>query len=99
MNLPRAIRTCRLARGLTQQQLARSAAISTSYLSLLESGKKEPSLQLLGRLADALELSIDLLMMSAIDDFRLRETSDDVARLFGQMLRLLGGEEPSEGLA
>lgn len=97
MNIPRAIKACRLARGLTQSGLAARAEISPSYLSLLESGKKNPSLQLVHAIADALDLSVDVLMLMAIDYVELRKMSNEVVGLFGQMLETLAEGSSAQG--
>ncbi len=53
------IRVWREHRGLTQQQLADAANISTPYLSQIESGKRKGSTGVLRAIAKALDLSLD----------------------------------------
>jgi transcriptional regulator with XRE-family HTH domain len=48
------IRTLRLSRNLTQEQLAESADISVSFLSMIERGERTPHLVTLQALATAL---------------------------------------------
>jgi transcriptional regulator with XRE-family HTH domain len=55
------LRTLRLARGLTQPTLAEKAGIEQSYLSKLENGRSKPSEDVLGRLAQALEVKPEAL--------------------------------------
>jgi transcriptional regulator with XRE-family HTH domain len=55
------LRTLRLARGLTQPLLAEKAGIEQSYLSKLENGPSRPSEDVLGRLAQALEVKPEAL--------------------------------------
>lgn len=55
------LRTLRLARGLTQPTLAEKAGIEQSYLSKLENGRSKPSEDVLGRLAQALEVKPETL--------------------------------------
>jgi transcriptional regulator with XRE-family HTH domain len=52
--LGRNVRAARLARGLSQEQLAFEAEMTRSYLSDLERGTRNPSVRALGRLAQAL---------------------------------------------
>jgi transcriptional regulator with XRE-family HTH domain len=52
--LGRNVRAARLARGLSQEQLAFEAEMKRSYLSDLERGTRNPSVRALGRLAEAL---------------------------------------------
>jgi transcriptional regulator with XRE-family HTH domain len=54
--LGRNVRAARLARGLSQEQLAFEAEMKRSYLSDLERGTRNPSVRALGRLAKALGL-------------------------------------------
>ena len=58
MNLRRQIglnlRRLRLERGVSQQKIALDVDMSLSYLSNIERGKANPSVDLLGRIADTL---------------------------------------------
>jgi len=74
---------------MSQQELAERISISPSYLSLLESGKKDPSLPMLRSIATGLGLTVDVLILAAIDFDDLRKKSDDLADLFGQMVAAL----------
>jgi DNA-binding XRE family transcriptional regulator len=53
------IRVFRDYRGLTQEQLAKSAKIARAYLAQLESGKKQGSVSVLKAIATALKLELD----------------------------------------
>jgi transcriptional regulator with XRE-family HTH domain len=56
------LRNCRLARGMTQETLAANAEITQTFLSQLESAKRNVSVDTVERLAQALEVDIvDLL--------------------------------------
>lgn len=67
--LSKNIKRCRKAVGLTQAQLAESMDISTIYLAELESGKKNPSLEVLQRIATKLKLRpYELFLEEGIDD-------------------------------
>lgn len=56
------IRDLRRKRGLTQEQLAELADLSTPYVSHLERGSKKASLAVLVRLAESLEVTADQLL-------------------------------------
>lgn len=56
------IKKARLDAGYTQNQVAELTGISQSILSNLEKGKREPSIENLGILADFYEVSIDWLL-------------------------------------
>jgi transcriptional regulator with XRE-family HTH domain len=53
----RRLRELRKERGLTQEELAESADLSGNYISDLELGRKVPSLTILVRLSQALEVA------------------------------------------
>lgn len=50
------VRKERLARGLTQQELAGRLEMERSYLSELERGRRNPTVRVLGALAQALRI-------------------------------------------
>ena len=63
------IRQMRKSRGMTQQQLADQADLPYSYMSEVESGKHNISIELLYRIADALRVSWTELQPYALDIF------------------------------
>lgn len=56
------LKKAREAANLTQDELAVRAGVHRTYVSLLERGKKDPTLQVLFRLAAALGLSASRLV-------------------------------------
>jgi len=52
------IQELRKARGLSQEKIAEKADISSTYLSRIECGRENPTLDMLIKLADALEVEI-----------------------------------------
>ncbi len=54
----RNVRALRGERGLTQEELAAQASIHSTYLSAVEGGKRNPSLEVLDRLANALRVDV-----------------------------------------
>ena len=57
-----AIRYFRQQADLSQEQLAERMELSPSYISMLESGKRYPSIEMLSRVALALEIRPDELL-------------------------------------
>ena len=91
MEYGRAIRVVRSAHGLSQRQLADRIGVSPSHLSLIESGKRDPSLKLLEEIAGGLAVPMHLLTLLAsdvgdIDDPKHAEQIDGVAKA---LLRVL----------
>lgn len=68
------IRSLRGAAGMNQRQLADSVGISASMLSLVESGRREPTIRLLRDIARELEIPAAVLLVGALtgdpDDLR-----------------------------
>ena len=61
--LGQAIKRLRTERQLTQEQLAKRAAVSQPYLSQLEAGlKREPAVRIIHRIAKALGVKIEDLL-------------------------------------
>ena len=56
------VRHYRLARGMTQEQLGVKARMERGYVSELERGIRNPTIDALGRLADALDVAPPLLL-------------------------------------
>ena len=56
------IREYRVAKGMTQETLAEYADISPSYVSMIERAEKTPALETLIEIANALEVSTDMLL-------------------------------------
>lgn len=53
------IKIWREYRGLTQEQLAQAAGISTPYLSQIETGKRRGTMEVLSAIAKTLQVSLD----------------------------------------
>lgn len=66
--LGRRLQNLRTARGLTQQQLAEAADLDRTYISGLEHGKENPTIGVLLRLAEALQVSLKRLITAGTDD-------------------------------
>lgn len=62
LDLGDTIKRLRLASGFSQKELATRLEIDPSYLSHIEAGRREPSMQLVRRLADALSVPPGLLL-------------------------------------
>lgn len=91
MNYGRAIKIVRTAYGLTQSALAQRLSIGTSQLSLIEAGKRQPSVRVLQEIAQAMGVPMHLLTLLASRPEDLADPVDpkQVAELAGALLRLL----------
>lgn len=93
MNYARAIRIARAARGMSQKQLAMRANLKPSYVSLLESGKRDnPTMKTIEALARALDVPIDVLLLFGAEESDLNGLRQPEATVLAEaMVQLLGG--------
>src|SRR4051812_24600098 len=100
-NYAKAFRIIRAAFGLKQSELAERMPITASQLSLIEAGKRQPSLKVVNALAAALGVPAALisLLASAPNDVESK-SSEDISDLARALLRLLvtAKEEPQQAL-
>ena len=62
LRLGRNIRTIRIERGMTQEQLAKAAHMSRPYVGSIENGKKGTTIGTIAQIAKALDVSISELV-------------------------------------
>lgn len=75
------MRDLRKSRGLTMKDLGRIVGVSESTISLYETGKHEPDIITMGRIADALGVSVDELIGRQIsDDDYLMDLRDSIRK-------------------
>jgi transcriptional regulator with XRE-family HTH domain len=60
-----AIRRCRLAKGVSQEELAHRSNIDRSYMSSIERGGQNPGVLSIVRIAQAIDLTMTELMAEA----------------------------------
>jgi XRE family transcriptional regulator, fatty acid utilization regulator len=100
-NYAKSFRIIRAAFGLKQSQLADRMPITASQLSLIESGKRQPSLRVIDGFAKAVGIPSALvsLLASAPDDIEQRSDAD-ISDLARALLRLLvaAREDPQQSL-
>lgn len=63
MELGRAIKVMRTASGIKQKDIASKTGVTANYLSLVEAGKREPSISFLRQLAKALGVPVGLFFL------------------------------------
>jgi transcriptional regulator with XRE-family HTH domain len=105
MNYPKAIRVARSLADISQGELADRAEIDRSYLSLIESGKRQPSVETIEKIAKALKIPFHLLSLLGSEEADVQKVSHEhIASLSLALTKLLlevsndePNEEPSEG--
>lgn len=89
MNYGRAVRIARAIAGLEQRELARLAHLDSSHISLIERGKRNPTVITLEKISKALHVPYHLLTLLAAENKDLkfvgaaetRELGEHIARL------------------
>lgn len=100
MNYSKAIRVARSLADISQGQLADRADIDRSYLSLIESGKRMPSVETIEKIAQALKLPFHLLSLLGSEEADVKKASDEqIAGLSMALTKLLlevSGDDPTK---
>lgn len=93
MNIGRALKLCRSARRISLDALAERTLLSQSYLSMIESNKREPTLSTIGKIAKALEVPVPIVMFLAAEKDDLKgfdiETSSRLSIAAMNVIRAL----------
>jgi transcriptional regulator with XRE-family HTH domain len=90
INIGKTIKKLRIDQELSQEHLAGAADVTPSYLSLIENGRREPSIAVLRRLAGALQVAEEVIIWDAVQlpdklnpkDRRLCELAKIIVRQF-----------------
>jgi len=82
MMVGKTIRVLRVARDLSQGELARAVKVSPGYLSLIESDKREPSLSFLKKLATYFNIPVGFLLL---EDRNVRAFDPNQRRLLNEI--------------
>ena len=93
MNIGHALKMCRSAKRLSLDALAERTLLSQSYLSMIESNKREPTLSTIGKIAKALEVPVPIVMFLAAEKDDLKgfdiETSSRLSIAAMNVIRAL----------
>ena len=71
MNIGTTLKLLRVASDLRQTSLARDLNVTANYLSLIENGKKEPSLTFLKKFSQRFDLPLGYFLWIALEDVSL----------------------------
>jgi transcriptional regulator with XRE-family HTH domain len=97
MKYGRAIRLARAARGMSKKQLAATAQIDASYITLIEQDKRAPSSTRLAAIAAALRVPVHLLSMLGAEASELKGITPQEAEGLGRRLLEILIEEAERG--
>ncbi len=88
------IRIIRQAKGLKLRELAQAAEVSTPFVTLVEKGGREPSLAVLRRIAKALDVPPEaLILLSQPTEGRMETRDVQSQGLVASIQRLVRAEE------
>lgn len=86
MNIGKAIRVIRAARNMSQKELAEESGLDSSYISLVEAGKRAPKGEAIQAIAKALRVPKYLLLLLGSDKEDLSEISTEQADVLAKQL-------------
>lgn len=92
MDVGSAIRLCRKRRGVSQTDVATRAECSVSYLSMLENNKRDPTLSMVTKIAEALRVPVGVLFVMASEE---KELGNIDSRLAGKLQRAVMASLPA----
>jgi XRE family transcriptional regulator, master regulator for biofilm formation len=92
MNYGKGLKIARALAGLQQKELAKLADIDPSHVSLMEMGKREPSVKTLQKLSDALKIPHHLLVLLSAEPRDLRiDDPEELKRAVESLTHLILG--------
>lgn len=87
MNIGNAIKELRKQKGFKQIDFAEKCGLSQSYLSLIEKGKKEPTLSLLKQIASTLSMPLPILFFMSLDKDDIADSKKDAFQLLESSIK------------
>jgi transcriptional regulator with XRE-family HTH domain len=95
-----AIKRLRAASGMTQKEFAEVLSISSTYLSNLEADRREPSIQLLRKMASSLSVPVGLFLAVALStDLPETPEASSYQPLISKLIELAAVSQLRLGLA
>lgn len=95
MDYSKAIRVGRALADISQRDLSRKISVDPSLVSMLESGRRKPSLEILRKVAAALRIPFHLFTLLASEPAEIRDADPNTVQQLGLALSellLTGGE-------
>ncbi len=90
MSWGKAIKLCRVQRGISQGDLAEQSGLSISYISLLERDKRDPSMSAMEKIVSALKVPLTIIAFYAVDQNKITELNPELAeKLSSAMLHVI----------
>lgn len=83
MNIGQTILKIRKSRKITQEELAKKSELSKSYISMIESGKKKPTLVTLEKISNSLGIPFSILSFLS---FNIEEVPSGKKEIFEKIM-------------
>lgn len=96
MDYGKALKIARALAGLQQKEVAELAGVNPSYISMIEMGKRQPSVKTIQKLSRALKMPTHLLTLLAAEEGDLPPDSGEMERVGESLTRLLIGLRGTE---
>ena len=91
--LGKTIRILRQAKSLKLSEVANDCELTVGYISLIESGERQPSLDVVRRLAGTLKVPADVLLMMGMETGTLTSSREPTSELTSAVGQLMDMEE------
>jgi|SRR5476649_1968993 transcriptional regulator with XRE-family HTH domain len=86
MNVGKALRIVRAAKTLSQKQLANKVGLDASYISMIETGKRVPSMEVVETIAKGLRIPLYLLVLLGSSASEMKGLSSKQGEEMGKAL-------------
>lgn len=80
MNIGHALKICRSAKRLSLDAISTKSGLSRSYLSMIESGKREPTLSSVEKIVRALQIPLPIVLFLAADSEELEGLDSETTK-------------------
>jgi transcriptional regulator with XRE-family HTH domain len=68
MNIGKTIKEIRESKKIKQKELSESCSLTVSYLSQIENNKKDPSISVLRKISNSLEIPLPIIFFMSLDE-------------------------------
>lgn len=86
MNYSRPIKILRSTKGLEQKEFADRLGVNQSFISLIESGKRKPSLDFIEKVSETFSIPIQVLMLLAKEQKDIKKIRQEDITQVGEAL-------------
>jgi transcriptional regulator with XRE-family HTH domain len=86
MKMGRALKVIRTASGIKQKDIAAKLGVTSNYISLIEAGKREPSISFLKKIARMLKVPTGLLLLW--DEAESKPFKEDIEQIRTLLIQL-----------